>query len=225
MKFVENDFITTIVKGMRSLFDKKKENLLYHLGKCFEGPVPRMSLDRMPFGLIDYNIRFFASNNSVNVRMEEQYAKWLETMFAQFGHKWLCLHRGPVWQYEFEKPVIATGTCANEQDLIKEALEESSIDLSHFSHSAENEEYLDLNADMCNLSVSDSTVGEGVNAEEHSGGSVSHLWTSVKGNDRLEIETGLISPAEMEKLHRVTPTCPNKIPRNPDLYNPLKVCI
>ncbi len=159
------------------------------------------------------------------MRMEEQYAKWLETMFAQLGHKWLCLHRGPVWQYEFEKPVIATGTCANEQDLIKEALEESSIDLSHFSHSAENEEYLDLNADMCNLSVSDSTVGEGVNAEEHSGGSVSHLWTSVKGNDCLEIETGLISPAEIEKLHHVTPTCPNKIPRNPDMYNPLKVCI
>lgn len=177
-EFVESDFITTIVKGMRSLFDRKKENLIYHLSKCFEGPVPRMPLDRMPFGLIDYNIRFFSSNNTVNVRMEEQYAKWLETMFAQFGHKWLCLHRGPAWQYEpvaFKKPVTATVTSGKKQDLIQEALEQSSLDLSSFSHSAESEECSDLNTDMCNLSVSDGVFLSEDVSEEHSGCNVSYL--------------------------------------------------
>lgn len=38
---VESDFITTIVKGTRSLFDRKKENLIYQLSKCFEGSVDR----------------------------------------------------------------------------------------------------------------------------------------------------------------------------------------
>ena len=40
----------------------------------------------MPYGLLDYtcNIHFFACN------------------CVQFAHKWLCLHRGPVWHYELE---------------------------------------------------------------------------------------------------------------------------
>jgi hypothetical protein len=37
--------------------------------------------------------------------MEEHYAQWTETMFPQFGHKWIALHREPAWQYEVEDKV------------------------------------------------------------------------------------------------------------------------
>ena len=61
-----------------------------------------MPINKMPYGLLDYNIRFFAKGSRQNLGIEEHYASWLATMFSHFGHKWLCLHRGPVWQYEVE---------------------------------------------------------------------------------------------------------------------------
>lgn len=32
--------------------------------------------------------------------MEDHYALWQESMLAHFGHKWLALNRGPMWQYD-----------------------------------------------------------------------------------------------------------------------------
>jgi len=87
---------------METLYKGGKHNLIYSLSKCFEGPTPRMDLNRMPYSLLDYNIRFFACSRTQKLGMEEHYTSWLKTMFSQFGHKWLCLHRGPVWQYEVE---------------------------------------------------------------------------------------------------------------------------
>ena len=104
LQYIEKDFVTVVTSGISTLFNNKKPNLIYYLSKCFQGQTPKLPLDRMPSGTLDFNIRFFASNNTVNVRMEDHYASWLETMFAQFGHKWLCLHRGPAWQYESEIP-------------------------------------------------------------------------------------------------------------------------
>lgn len=46
-------------------------------------------------------------------------------MFAQFGHKWLCLHRGPVWQYE-ECEEREMGPV---KSLVEIALDESGINL------------------------------------------------------------------------------------------------
>ena len=70
--------------------------------------------------------------------MENQYASWLETMFAQFGHKWLCLHQGSAWQYETDTPkpienLVQDSTSTEEstdRDIIHEALDRSSIDLT-----------------------------------------------------------------------------------------------
>ena len=94
-KFVNSDFLASTTSAMKTLFKQRKHNLIYHLGKCFEGADPRMALDQMTYGLIDYNICFFAINNTRKLGMEEHYVSWLQTMFAHFGHKWLCLHRGP----------------------------------------------------------------------------------------------------------------------------------
>jgi len=101
-KFVNRDFLLSSVKAMETLYKGGKHNLIYTLSKCFEGPTPRIDLNRMPYGLLDYNIRFFACSRTQKLGMEEHYTSWLKTMFSQFGHKWLCLHRGPVWQYEVE---------------------------------------------------------------------------------------------------------------------------
>ena len=88
-----------------------------------------MPLHRMPFGLIDYNLRFFSANNTQKIGIEDDYVQWLETMFAHFGHKWMCLHRGPVWQYEVK---VETDDQSNEgesemSDILQDALEFSGI--------------------------------------------------------------------------------------------------
>lgn len=105
--YVSPDFLNICVNSMKTLHEEKKHNLILELGKCFErkdvNSQCRMPLDRMPFGLLDYNIRFFASNQTNALGYEEHYGSWLDTMFAQFGHKWLCLHRGPAWQYEVDE--------------------------------------------------------------------------------------------------------------------------
>ena len=58
-----------------------------------------MPLNQMPFGLIHYNLRFFAADSSQKLGIEDHYVQWLSTTFAHFGHKWMCLFRGPYWQY------------------------------------------------------------------------------------------------------------------------------
>ena len=89
IKFVGSEFLTFSLSAMKTLFSHKKHNLIHDLNKCFEGSAPRMPLDRMPYGLLDYNIRFFTRHRTQKLGMEAHYALWLETMFAQFGHKWL----------------------------------------------------------------------------------------------------------------------------------------
>ena len=132
-KIVKSDFLTSSVKAMETLYKGGKHNLIYSLSKCFEGPAPRMDVNRMPYGLLDYNIRFFACNRTQKLGMEEHYASWLETMFSQFGHKWLCLHRGPVWQYEVEQQaavhVNADQADSSEMDIVQSALLQSSLSL------------------------------------------------------------------------------------------------
>ena len=97
-----------------------------------------MPLDRMPFGLIDYNIRFFASTKTQKLGMEDHYSSWLQIMFSQFGHKWLCLHRGPAWQYDKDPMPVQSvqntldhsSAADNEEiDIIQSALQQSSLSL------------------------------------------------------------------------------------------------
>ena len=80
--FVQDDFLNVSLNAMYTLKSAGKSNLL------------------MPFGLTDYNIRFFASNSVQSVCAEKHYTSWVETMFSHFGHRWLSLFRGPAWQYE-----------------------------------------------------------------------------------------------------------------------------
>lgn len=105
--FIRPNFLDVSLKAMQSLLAEEKHNLIYNLCVCFERRdndtlETRMPMNRMPFGLLDYNIRYFAANSNQKLGIEEHYAQWLETMFSHFGHKWLCLHRGPFWQYDVQ---------------------------------------------------------------------------------------------------------------------------
>jgi len=41
-----------------------------------------MPVNQMPFGLLDYNIRFFANGNTQMLGIEENYVSWLVTIFG-----------------------------------------------------------------------------------------------------------------------------------------------
>ena len=99
-------------------------------------------------------------------------------MFSYFGHKWLCLHRGPVWQYQESNENIHPTS-----SIMEIALDQSGIDLqsqmfqedgdtllnecgfdlalanqSILISNGENQETVELNLDS--LSLSDCPVNE-----------------------------------------------------------------
>ena len=98
LHYIHSDILETVISGALTLFDNGKKNLIYMFSKIVSER--KLKLDRMPFGLIDYNIRFFNAENVVKQGMEDHYAVWQETMLAHFGHKWIALNRGPMWQYD-----------------------------------------------------------------------------------------------------------------------------
>jgi hypothetical protein len=88
-KFVSSDFLNISIKGMKSLFDENKNNLILKVSKCFEKVEGKeeyiMPVDRMPFGLIDYNINFFSLQSTQKLGVEEHYVELMSTMYAHFG--------------------------------------------------------------------------------------------------------------------------------------------
>ena len=231
-KFVQSDFLTSSVKAMETLYKGGKHNLMYSLSKCFEGPAPRMDLNRMPYGLLDYNIRFFACNRTQKLGMEEHYACWLETMFSQFGHKWLCLHRGPVWQYEVEPQAAVNVNVdqahSSEVDIIQSALLQSSLSLEDSNDTLDlsNTTPSLMDIEPATTPTCSSPIGEEVSLEANVVEDVihvSHLWNRVPESTRQEVEQGLVSPQEMESLHSIQPNSSATARRNPYMYDPLKV--
>lgn len=66
------DFISLSLKGMKRLKGREKNNILYKFSECLgrDRPgttLPLMPLDRMPFGLIEYQIEFFSSSHITQV--------------------------------------------------------------------------------------------------------------------------------------------------------------
>ena len=131
--YIQDDFLELSLNAMYTLHCAEKFNLVHLLSKCFvkssNDSSTRMPLDRMPFGLLDYNIRFFATDAIQNVHAEKHYVTWLETMFAPFGHKWLCLFGGPAWQYETEPDEVVDNAFQHQShaNLIETAMHECGI--------------------------------------------------------------------------------------------------
>ena len=105
MYFVPRDLLPLLLSGMRHLHQKEKDNVIYHLCKCLgemrqDGSSARLNVDTMPFGLLAYNCKFFASEDASNLRASEDYKKWMESMYSYFGNTWASLFLGPMWSYD-----------------------------------------------------------------------------------------------------------------------------
>ena len=131
--FLPFNFLVLAAKAMAVLHANGKDNLIYHAARCFgeqrQGSTgPRMPLDRMPFGLVAHNLKFFASDNVSNLQAPDDYKSWCQSMYTLFGNKWASMHLGPMWSYEVSENISATAN-ANEScfslDIISQALHET----------------------------------------------------------------------------------------------------
>ena len=247
--FVQPDFLNVSVSAMQTLLAGNKHNLIYDLGICFQRrgadtTETRMPLQRMPFGLVDYNIRFFASQFSQKIGIEDRYVQWLETMFTHFGHKWLCLHRGPFWQYDVEEqpdPDAASDantlppdsmesngdhldcTCPAKMDtvckestnsIIADALADLHIDLDEFESP--------VRFDESDISIGKESMQSFylILSQQKSS---SILWDCLSKEQNREVLEGGTSPEVMEHFHRIQPSNLKRKPVNSGIYDPMKV--
>lgn len=182
-----------------------------------------MPLSQIPFGLLDYNIHFFAKGTTQMLGIEEHYVLWLATMFSHFGHKWLCLHRGPAWQYEIEPEVLGEEVSVEEETVEEESVEaeEESVEVEFLEEESFEMESVE-EIDIIQSALQESSVCLTVDIKEIA--HASHLWTNARTSQQMDIEVGLLSFQHMERIHGVQPTG-NCTTRNPGMYNPLKVGI
>ena len=73
LNYVSPDFLNICFSSTKTLQEEKKHNLILDLGKCFKRTDVnrrcRMPLDRVPFGLLDYNIRVFCIQSKKCIRV------------------------------------------------------------------------------------------------------------------------------------------------------------
>ena len=64
-----NTFVSLSIEAMKKLQTAGKHNLVYKWPKCIVGDKgkPFMALDKMPFGLIEYQMEFFTATNVMQV--------------------------------------------------------------------------------------------------------------------------------------------------------------
>ena len=128
-KFVPPQLLPLVAKAMSVLNANNKDNLIYHAARCFGeqrhgDTCPRMPLDRMPFGLISHNLKFFSSDNVYTLQAPDDYKSWCQSMYTLFGNKWASMHLGPMWSYEIESKSV-TNDSSLSLDIISQALQET----------------------------------------------------------------------------------------------------
>ncbi|KAI8517793.1 hypothetical protein Bbelb_038100 [Branchiostoma belcheri] len=97
------DFFSRSLTAMNTLQQNQKPNLLYTFARVLSSKRPDdssttlLQLDRMPFGLLQYQLEFFGATNVHQVTIAPDYAVWLETMCSEFPTRFMRLFRGPGW--------------------------------------------------------------------------------------------------------------------------------
>ena len=229
-KFVPSDFVDLCCKGIHVLNKNGKDNILYYLAKGLGTPRadesgPSLPIDRMPFGLLSYNIRYFALDAVNKVKADPDYMQWESTMFSNFGHKWVCLQRGPGFAYgalgedrvseeSSEVEVHGTNTVTDDSSgsILQQAWQESfgddgciSPDTAFDPFDAANQETMNLNI---SLPPDGSTDNESTCTPSQD---VSFLWARLSGQDKEQVAAG-DSPTEIEEMHGVRPQ-PRQFPK------------
>jgi hypothetical protein len=107
-------FVTKSIKAMENLQENEKPNSLYKLAGILSESL--MQLDRMPWGLILYQIDFFFAKhvNEVSkfnlngykslqgqsyfqIKMPKDFLSFVETLDAEFPGRLMTVFRGPMW--------------------------------------------------------------------------------------------------------------------------------
>ncbi|CAH1242354.1 Hypp6614 [Branchiostoma lanceolatum] len=96
------DFFSKSVDAMMTLQHSDKPNVLYKFASILSTKrpgtnIPLLQLDRMPFGLIEYQIEFYHATNVHQINTSADFAAWLETMTAEGSTRFMRLFRGPGW--------------------------------------------------------------------------------------------------------------------------------
>ena len=105
LPYVPSDFIVLCCKGISVIHQNEKDNIIYYLVKGLEIPRedctgPRLPIDRMPFVLLSYNIRYSALDKINNITSDPHYVQWEITTFSNFVHKWIYLQRVTGFAYD-----------------------------------------------------------------------------------------------------------------------------
>ena len=253
--FVRPNFLDVSLDAMKTLQTGKKENLVYGLSICFkrkdnDESETRMPLQRMPFGLVDYNIKYFSSHSSQKLKMEDHYAKWLETMYAHFGNKWLCLFRGPYWQYEekvnpesaYDLPLVNSMQVdsdlvptSNNMEVVSvqsagiqvsNSMDKSSHDNTHSSNSIIDDVLAELQINLEEFEFSAMDEESNNIVEEESVPSCDIEMSNSLPTEQCQQQVEVcVSPEAMEVHHKIQPQQSNRKPVNSCLYDTMKVCL
>ena len=85
------DYASMSLAAMVEVQNNRKPNLVYKWSQCLtrksEGK-PVLQMNRMPLGLIQFQIEFFSCTNSTQVS---------ETMESEFDRRFIKLFGGPMW--------------------------------------------------------------------------------------------------------------------------------
>ena len=147
-------FVPLLAKALSVLRAGNKDNLIHYAARCFGeqrhgNDGPRMPLDRMPFGLIAHNLKFFALDNVSNLRAPDDYRSWCQSMYTLFGNKWASMHLGPMWSYELESENVSPANDSSSSlDIIRQALQETFGVDTTISETAENPLSLEKERDV-----------------------------------------------------------------------------
>ncbi|KAK3717701.1 hypothetical protein QZH41_009789 [Actinostola sp. cb2023] len=96
------DFISRALTCMKVLQQHGKSNLLYKFAFCLTEKQPGMdkpllALNRMPFGLLEYQLEFFSCTNIMQITVPHDFKVWYETLCSEFPTRFARLFRGPMW--------------------------------------------------------------------------------------------------------------------------------
>ena len=131
--YVPRNFLPFVASALKVLFVNGKGNVLYDAACCFGEmrpgeECPRMPLNRLPFGLISHNLKFFASDDASFLEAPPDYKSWCQSMYTLFGNKWAAMHNGPMWSYidNIHEQEEEAAPCAGQQsDILTQALQQT----------------------------------------------------------------------------------------------------
>ncbi len=220
--FIPSDFVELCCKAFKELLDSGKDNIVYHLAKGLgtkrtDGSGPRLPTDRMPFGLLSYNIRYFSSDSVNNLKADPDFIEWETTMYANFGHKWACLQRGPGFAYDgHQEDVVPSIVTSNE---VREPLEDVHSTAVGTNDGLLQQAWNDVMGNDSYLSLTESEISDHKDKDNKvsslSDNELSFLWSRLNIQEQEEVSAG-DDPSVIEQLHDVTPQQKNDIKKTAD---------